>query len=45
MTTTTEFKKILVANRSEIAASVMRAANDMSKRTVAVFADEDKLSL
>ncbi|MFO1142409.1 MAG: pyruvate carboxylase [Amaricoccus sp.] len=39
------FKKILVANRSEIAIRVMRAANEMGKTTVAVFAEEDKLSL
>ena len=40
-----EFKKILVANRGEIAIRVMRAANEMGKRTVAIFAEEDKLSL
>ncbi len=40
-----EFKKILVANRGEIAIRVMRAANELGKRTVAVFAEEDKLSL
>ncbi|MEZ5716355.1 MAG: biotin carboxylase N-terminal domain-containing protein, partial [Paracoccaceae bacterium] len=40
-----EFNKILVANRGEIAIRVMRAANEMGKRTVAVFAEEDKLSL
>ncbi len=39
------FSKILIANRGEIAIRVMRAANEMGKRTVAVFADEDKLSL
>ena len=39
------FNKILVANRSEIAIRVLRAANEMGKRTVAVFAEEDKLSL
>ncbi|WP_372885185.1 pyruvate carboxylase, partial [Shimia sp.] len=41
----TEFSKILVANRGEIAIRVLRAANEMGKRTVAVFAEEDKLSL
>ena len=41
----TTFKKILVANRGEIAIRVMRAANEMGKRTVAIFAEEDKLSL
>jgi pyruvate carboxylase len=40
-----EFRKILVANRGEIAIRVMRAANEMGKKTVAVFAEEDKLSL
>ena len=40
-----EFRKILIANRGEIAIRVMRAANEMGKRTVAVFAEEDKLSL
>ena len=40
-----EFKKILIANRGEIAIRVMRAANEMGKRTVAIFAEEDKLSL
>jgi pyruvate carboxylase len=37
--------KILVANRSEIAIRVMRAANEMGIRTVAVYANEDKLAL
>ncbi len=40
-----EFRKILVANRGEIAIRVMRAANEMGKKTVAVYAEEDKLSL
>jgi len=39
------FNKILVANRGEIAIRVMRAANELGKITVAVFAEEDKLSL
>ncbi|WP_171239716.1 pyruvate carboxylase [Ruegeria sp. HKCCA5491] len=41
----TDFNKILIANRGEIAIRVMRAANEMGKRTVAVFAEEDKLGL
>ncbi|PWK60534.1 pyruvate carboxylase [Roseicyclus mahoneyensis] len=40
-----EFRKILIANRGEIAIRVMRAANELGKRTVAVYAEEDKLSL
>ncbi|ODN72568.1 biotin carboxylase N-terminal domain-containing protein [Methylobrevis pamukkalensis] len=38
-------RKILVANRSEIAIRVFRAANELGLRTVAVFAEEDKLAL
>ncbi len=41
----TDFQKILIANRGEIAIRVMRAANELGKRTVAVYAGEDKLSL
>ena len=39
------FSKILIANRGEIAIRIMRAANEMGKRTVAVYAEEDKLGL
>ncbi len=37
--------KILVANRSEIAIRVFRAANELGLETVAVWAEEDKLAL
>ncbi len=40
-----DFRKILIANRGEIAIRVMRAANELGKKTVAVYAEEDKLSL
>ena len=39
------FQKILIANRSEIAIRVSRAANELGKATVAVYAEEDKLGL
>lgn len=38
-------KKILVANRSEIAIRVFRAANELHIKTVACYAEEDKLAL
>ncbi|CAN7211790.1 pyruvate carboxylase [Brucella sp. NBRC 12952] len=38
-------RKILVANRSEIAIRVFRAANELGIKTVAIWAEEDKLSL
>ncbi|MFK7882226.1 pyruvate carboxylase [Roseobacter sp.] len=41
----TEFRKILIANRGEIAIRIMRAVNEMGKKTVAVYAEEDKLGL
>ncbi len=41
----TEFRKILIANRGEIAIRIMRAANEMGKKTVAIYAEEDKLGL
>jgi len=38
-------KKLLVANRSEIAIRVFRAANELDIKTVAIWAEEDKLAL
>lgn len=40
-----EIQKILVANRSEIAIRVFRAANELGLRTVGIFSEEDKLAL
>ena len=39
------FRRLLVANRSEIAIRVFRAATELGIATVAVYAEEDKLSL
>lgn len=38
------FKKILIANRSEIAIRVMRTAQEMGMRTVAVYSEADRES-
>ncbi len=38
-------RRILVANRSEIAIRVFRAASELGLQTVAIYAEEDKLSL
>src|SRR5208282_3647300 len=38
------FKKILIANRSEIAVRVIRAAREMGIKTVAVYSDADRES-
>ena len=37
--------KLLAANRSEIAIRIFRAANELGLRTVAVYANEDRLAL
>ncbi len=38
-------KKLLVANRSEIAIRIFRAATELGLRTVAIYAQEDRLSI
>ncbi len=40
---TPSFKKLLVANRGEIAIRVCRAATELGIRTVAIYAQEDRL--
>ncbi len=40
-----KIKSLLVANRSEIAIRVLRAASEMGIRTVAIFSDEDRFAL
>ncbi len=39
------FKKILVANRSEIATRVFRSAHELGIRTVAIYSHEDRFAL
>jgi pyruvate carboxylase len=41
----TRIKSLLVANRGEIAIRVMRAANELGIRTIAVYSQEDRFSL
>ncbi|GAA4334562.1 pyruvate carboxylase [Variovorax defluvii] len=38
-------RSVLIANRSEIAIRVMRAASEMNMRTVAIYSSEDRLAL
>ena len=41
----TRIRRLLVANRSEIAIRVFRAATELGIKTVAIYAEQDKLSL
>src|SRR3954452_1379257 len=41
----TEFRKLMVANRGEIAIRVFRSAHELGIRTVAVYSHEDRFSL
>src|SRR2546430_4551855 len=45
MKKTKPIRKLLAANRSEIAIRIFRAANELGLRTVAVYSNEDRLSL
>ena len=45
MNNTKKIKKILVANRGEIALRVMRSAREMDIKTVAVYSDADRTAL
>ena len=38
-------RKLLAANRSEIAIRIFRAANELGLRTVAIYSHEDRLAL
>ncbi len=42
---TTRIKSLLIANRGEIAIRVMRAANELGIRTIAIYSQEDRFSL
>src|SRR5712691_7729276 len=45
MKKTKSIRKLLAANRSEIAIRIFRAANELRLRTVAIYSQEDRLAL
>ena len=45
MTTTRKIKRLLIANRGEIAVRIIRAARDLGIETVALYSDADQFSL
>jgi pyruvate carboxylase len=45
MTTIHRIRSLMIANRGEIAIRVMRAATELSIRTVAIYSQEDRFSL
>src|SRR6266699_1793448 len=45
MKKTKPLRKLLAANRSEIAIRIFRAANELGLRTVAIYSQEDRLAL
>ena len=40
-----KYKKLLVANRGEIAIRIFRAATELNIKTVAIYSNEDKNAL
>src|SRR6202790_810189 len=45
MTSSRPIRKLLAANRSEIAIRIFRAANELGLRTVGIYSQEDRLAL
>ncbi|MEI7609022.1 MAG: biotin carboxylase N-terminal domain-containing protein, partial [Rhodospirillaceae bacterium] len=43
--TLTPIRRLLIANRGEIAIRILRAANELKIATVAVYSEEDQLAL